>query len=153
MQSQLVGFEEAIKRGNAYLKAGADVVFVEAPGTMEQVVKIPKFIQGPVLINVSPRTPNLSFKEYENMGYRIAIYPSICFTASMMAIRKKLAELKKKRIVEQWEGESFSFEEMLDFLGLKEYQKSRRKGFGEFLGVADAAVGRVQFLRNQESGI
>jgi carboxyvinyl-carboxyphosphonate phosphorylmutase len=126
-----VGFEESIKRGNAYLEAGADIVFVEAPGTMEQLEKIPNFIQGPVLINVGPRTPNLDFKRFEDMGYSIVIYPSICFTASMSAIRKKLAEFKKKRIVEQWAKEGFSFEEMLDLLALKDYTDLEERLLGK----------------------
>lgn len=124
------GFEGAINRGNAYLKAGADVVFVEAPGTLKQLEDIPKLIKGPVLINVAPKTPNLNYKIFEDMGYSIVIYPSISLTASILAIRKKLVELKENGIVEQWAEEGFSFEEILDFLGLKEYLNLEKEVLG-----------------------
>jgi carboxyvinyl-carboxyphosphonate phosphorylmutase len=117
-----IGFDEAIRRGNTYLEAGADVIFVEAPTTVEQMGKVPKLIKGPVLINVAPKTPTLHFKEYEKIGFSIAIYPPITITATYAAIKEKLSEFKEKGIVEQGAHSGVPFDELLDFLGIEKYR-------------------------------
>jgi carboxyvinyl-carboxyphosphonate phosphorylmutase len=122
-----VGFDEAIRRGNAYLDEGADAIFVEAPETIEQLGKIPKLINGPILISMGPKTPNLNFKRYEEMGYSIIIYPSISLTASFLAVRERLLELREKGIVQQWAETGIPFEEMLNFLDLKKYEDLEEK--------------------------
>lgn len=121
------GFEGAIRRGNAYVEEGADVIFLEAPKTMDQLEKIPQLIKAPVLINMAPKTPNLGFKKFEEMGYAIIIYPSLALTASFLAIRERLSELKENGIVRQWAEMGVPFEEMITFLGVKEYEKLEEK--------------------------
>jgi 2-methylisocitrate lyase-like PEP mutase family enzyme len=116
------GFDEAIFRGNAYVEAGADVIFVEAPTTIEQVEKIPKLIKGPVLINIAPKTPVLHFKRYEEMGYSIVIYPPLSLTTAFVAIREKLIELKEEGILKDGAHGGVPFDELLDFLGLPRYR-------------------------------
>lgn len=121
------GFEGAIRRGNAYVEEGADVIFLEAPKTMDQLEKIPQLIKAPVLINMAPKTPNLGFKKFEEMGYAIIIYPSIALTASFLAIKERLSELKENGIVRQWAEMGVPFEEMIKFLGVKEYEQMEEK--------------------------
>lgn len=116
-----VGFEEAIERGNAFLEAGADVVFVEAPREKRQLETIPRMIKGPVLINMGPSTPNLDYKSLEDMGYSMVIYPLICITASMWAINRELNVLKNTFAAEQWTKEGASFDEILKLLDLDAY--------------------------------
>jgi 2-methylisocitrate lyase-like PEP mutase family enzyme len=116
------GFDEAIFRGNAYFEAGADVIFVEAPTTIEQVGKIPKLIKGPVLINIAPKTPVLHFKRYEEMGYSIVIYPPLSLTTAFVAIREKLIELKAEGILKEGAHGGVPFDELIDFLGLPKYR-------------------------------
>jgi 2-methylisocitrate lyase-like PEP mutase family enzyme len=84
--------------------------------------KVPKLINGPVLINIAPKTPTLHFKEYEEMGYSIAIYPPITITATYAAIKAKLSEFKEKGIVEQGAHGGVPFDELLDFLGIEKYR-------------------------------
>ena len=83
----VLGFEEAIRRGKAALDAGADMIFVEAPQSMEEVEAIPKLIPGPCMLNIVWRgkTPPIGFREAEEMGYRVAILPSILFKTVMGA--------------------------------------------------------------------
>jgi 2-methylisocitrate lyase-like PEP mutase family enzyme len=121
------GFDEAIRRGNKYLEAGADVIFVEAPTTIEQLEKIPKLIKGPVMVNIAPKTPVLHFKKYEEMGYSIAIYPPISLTAAYAGIKEKLMGLKKDGITQAGAHGGVPFEELLDFLGLKKYRGLEEK--------------------------
>jgi len=123
----LEGFEGAIRRGNAYVEEGADVLFIEAPKTMDQLEKIPKLIKAPVLVNMAPKTPNLGFKKFEEMGYAVIIYPSIALTASFLGIKERLSELKEKGIVRQWAEMGVPFEEMIRFLGVKDYEQMEEK--------------------------
>ena len=91
------GFEAAIDRMNAYLEAGADVGFVEAPQTVEEMEKIPRSIGKPALVNIfeGGKTPPLPAKQLEAMGYRIGIYPSQTHRAAIFAAQEVLAVLKR----------------------------------------------------------
>jgi carboxyvinyl-carboxyphosphonate phosphorylmutase len=121
------GFDEAIHRGNLYLEEGADVIFVEAPTTIEQMERIPKLIKGHVLINIAPKTPTLHFKKYEEMGYSIAIYPPLTLTAAYAGMKDKLTELKEKGVTEKGAHGGIPFDELVDLLGLKKYRTLEEK--------------------------
>ena len=62
-----------------YLEAGADIAFVEAPATMEEVAAIPRLVAGPCLLNLvwAGKTPDIAFAEAEELGFRIAILPGM----------------------------------------------------------------------------
>ena len=93
----VIGFDEAIKRANAALAAGADVAFVEAPQTLEEVAAVPKQVKGPCLLNVVRRgkTPVVELKDAEAMGYKIAILPTLLFRGVIGCCEELLAEVKK----------------------------------------------------------
>jgi 2-methylisocitrate lyase-like PEP mutase family enzyme len=92
-----LGFEEAVRRANAALAAGADIAFVEAPQTMEEVAAVPRLVKGPCLLNVvaGGKTPHLDLREAERMGYALAIVPGILMKTIVGACDTALAELKK----------------------------------------------------------
>lgn len=92
----VVGMEEAIWRANAALEAGADLAFVEAPQTAEEVAAIPKQVKGPCLLNVVPggRTPLSNLREAEALGYKLAILPGFMLMANIDAGDEALAKLK-----------------------------------------------------------
>ncbi len=117
------GFEEAIRRANIYREEGADILFVEAPRDMDQLKKIPSLVNGPVLVNIAPKTPYLNIKRYEEMGYALAIYPAISITAVYTALRAKLAELKSQGINSDGGHGGVPFDELVNFLGLSQYRK------------------------------
>jgi 2-methylisocitrate lyase-like PEP mutase family enzyme len=77
------GLDEAIRRVNAALDAGADIAFVEAPQTIDEVLQVPRRVHGPCLLNVvwNGKTPDLSFQEIESAGYRVAILPGVLLGA------------------------------------------------------------------------
>lgn len=116
------GFDEAIRRGNLYRQAGADLLFIEAPTTVDQLARIPGLIDGPTLVNVAPRTPYLHIREYGEMGYAMAIYPPISITCVYAALREKLMELKRDGINKDGGHGGVPFEELVDFLGLTKYR-------------------------------
>jgi 2-methylisocitrate lyase-like PEP mutase family enzyme len=92
-----LGLEEAIQRANAALAAGADVAFVEAPQTMDEVAAVPRLVKGPCLLNVvaGGKTPHLDLHEAERMGYALAIVPGLLMKAVVGACDMALSELKK----------------------------------------------------------
>lgn len=93
----VLGFEEAIARANAALAAGADMAFVEAPQTLEEVAAVPRLVKGPCLLNVVWRgkTPEVTFEEAQQMGYRLAIVPGMLFKAVIGTCDATLAELRR----------------------------------------------------------
>lgn len=106
----VMGIDEAIERSNLYAQAGADVCFVEAPQSMEELHRIAKEIHVPVLVNMikGSRTPLLSRDELEKMGYKIAIYPNEPHRSAIFAVRACLQHLKEM-------GDTTDFKNMVDF--------------------------------------
>ncbi len=83
-----LGLEEAIARGRLYAERGADVIFVEAPHSVEEVSRIAAEIDAPLLLNVVPggRTPELPPARLAELGYRIVIHPvALLFAAARAA--------------------------------------------------------------------
>ena len=91
------GLEAALDRMNAYLEAGADVGFVEAPQTVDEMERIPRSLAKPALVNIfeGGKTPPLPAKQLEAMGYRLGIYPSQTHRAAIYAAQEVLSVLKR----------------------------------------------------------
>ena len=90
-----LGLDAAIERANAYAAAGADVIFVEAPETAEEIERIAKEVSAPLLINMvqGGLTPDTPAERLADLGYRIAIHPGVALGATAMAMLGALAEL------------------------------------------------------------
>jgi 2-methylisocitrate lyase-like PEP mutase family enzyme len=95
----VAGFDEAVARANAALAAGADMAFVEAPQTLEEVAAVPRLVGGPCLLNVvrHGKTPEVGFAEAERMGYRLAIVPGLLMKSVVGVCEQALAALKAER--------------------------------------------------------
>jgi len=96
----VAGLEEALARANAALAAGADMAFVEAPQTMEEMAEIPKRVAGPCLLNVvrGGKTPEIDLRQAKAMGYRLAIVPGLLLKAVIGACDEMLAQLKTTHV-------------------------------------------------------
>jgi 2-methylisocitrate lyase-like PEP mutase family enzyme len=90
------GLAEAIGRGRAFAEAGADVVFIEAPTTLDAIATIPGEIPAPVLINIveGGLTPAVSHEELERIGYRIALHANAVMRVASAAARDALERLR-----------------------------------------------------------
>jgi 2-methylisocitrate lyase-like PEP mutase family enzyme len=90
-----LGFEEAVRRVNAALQAGADVGFVEAPETMDEVRAIPKLVKGPCMINIvrGGKTPLVPYDELRELGYSIVITPGMALMTVITAYEAALKGL------------------------------------------------------------
>jgi len=92
------GLDEALKRGEAFAKAGADVLFIESPQSIKEMERVGKTFAGkPLLANMveGGLTPVLPVKELERIGYSLAIYPGTGFLAMGAAMRKVYEHIRK----------------------------------------------------------
>lgn len=82
------GLDEAVKRARAYSAAGADVIFVEALQTREELEQLPKLIDAPLLANMveGGKTPLVSASELEAMGYRVALFANVALRVGFKAV-------------------------------------------------------------------
>jgi 2-methylisocitrate lyase-like PEP mutase family enzyme len=89
------GFEGAMDRANAFIEAGADMTFVEAPLTPEQIAAIPK-LKVPQLLNIvhGGLTPTLPRAELEKMGYALVLYANAALQAAVAGMQTVLGHLK-----------------------------------------------------------
>jgi 2-methylisocitrate lyase-like PEP mutase family enzyme len=93
-----LGLDEALRRAEAYVKAGADVIFVESPESEVELARIGASVGHPVLANMVPggsRTPVLSAERLRDLGFSFAIYPSLGFMAAAAGIRSAFAHLRQ----------------------------------------------------------
>jgi len=91
------GFEAAIGRAQRYIEAGADMIFVEAPESLEQIQEIARRVPGPKLMNMfyGGKTPLVPLQELASLGYQLVIVPSDLQRAAIHAMKKTLSELKR----------------------------------------------------------
>jgi 2-methylisocitrate lyase-like PEP mutase family enzyme len=91
------GFEAALKRSEMYVDAGADMIFVESPETLEQMEEICTRIQAPIMMNMisSSVTPTVTLTELQRLGVAIAIYPMINMASAMHAMLISLKALRE----------------------------------------------------------
>jgi 2-methylisocitrate lyase-like PEP mutase family enzyme len=92
----VVDLDEAVSRANGALGAGADLAFVEAPQTLEEIAAIPKKVRGPCLLNwiAGGKTPLVDLGTVEQLGYRLAIVPGLLLSRVVSACDSALAALK-----------------------------------------------------------
>ncbi len=91
-----LGLDEALRRAEAYAKAGADILFVESPESLEEMRKIGERFELPLVANMveKGRTPVLSKTELESLGYRLAIFPVSALLAAVKAMGGIYAHIK-----------------------------------------------------------
>jgi carboxyvinyl-carboxyphosphonate phosphorylmutase len=123
------GLQAAIDRVNAYLDAGADVGFVEAPQTVEELRIVGREVRGPALVNVfeGGKTPMLGAKELEHMGFRFGIYPSQTHRAAIRAAQRVLAAMKRDGDTRAVEAELATFQEREDAVGTAAWRELETK--------------------------
>ena len=92
------GFEAAIERATAYHDAGADVTFVEAPTSMQQIADIPRLLPWPQLINIvlGGRTPELPNEKLKELRYAGVIYANVALQSAVLGMQAALGELWRK---------------------------------------------------------
>lgn len=122
------GFDAALERSLAYHEAGADVTFLEAPESIEEMERTVAAVPGPVLINVveGGKTPYLGRQELERIGYKLAIYPATLLMAVAKTMRTMLHDLKTAKEFDPFDRQ-VSFEELKTIVGFPEYYAMEEK--------------------------
>lgn len=117
------GFDGALERANAYVDAGADVIFVEAPTTLEQCRAIPGNVNAPTLFNwaYGGKSPELSFDQIAQCGYRLAIFPDTLFAVAS-ALEDFYGSLKRTGTIAEYAQRSgmMNFNAFNALIGLDE---------------------------------
>jgi 2-methylisocitrate lyase-like PEP mutase family enzyme len=92
------GAEAAIERANAYAEIGADLVFVEAPPSLELLAELPRRVRAPLVANMveGGRTPLSTLAELGAMGYRVVLFANTALRASMLAAQTALRALHEE---------------------------------------------------------
>jgi 2-methylisocitrate lyase-like PEP mutase family enzyme len=119
---QTDGFEGAMKRGQAYADAGADIIFIEALESEKEMRQACARIRKPMMANMADggRTPIRSKAELAAMGYRLAIFPAITGLASAHAAEVALSVLKEKGTSLSPDLPLFSFREFNSLIGFED---------------------------------
>lgn len=123
------GFEAALARAHAYLELGADGVFVEAPGSVEELMRIGQEFRGTALVaNMieRSRTPLLPGKELLAMGFNIILYANAALYLGSFAIRQGLDVLRKEGTTASLIDRMTTFQERQKLVGLDKFDAAER---------------------------
>jgi 2-methylisocitrate lyase-like PEP mutase family enzyme len=90
------GFDAAIERAHAFTEAGADVTFVEAPESLDEIRRIPRLLKAPQLVNmvVGGKTPILELAELKAMGFALVLYANAALQGAVHGMQTALRQLK-----------------------------------------------------------
>ena len=116
----VTGFDDAIARAEAAARAGADILFVEAPTSEAEIEALPRRLDRPLLFNYAPsgRSPLPPFARLRALGYAIVIVPVDLLFVATRAMQRALAELHDRDATAQGPDRLVSFQEFLEVIGL-----------------------------------
>ncbi len=125
----VLGVDAAIERGNTYAEAGADVIFVEAPQSIEEIEHIARAVTAPLLINMfwGGKTPLVPAEQLAALGYRIMIVPSDLQRAAIRAMQRAATKIRMHGHTEGIAVDMVSFSEREEIVGLPEIQELRQR--------------------------
>ncbi len=123
------GLDGAIERGKQNKKTGADAVFVEAPRSIEEMKKIGKEINAPLVANMieGGATPLSSAETLNKMGFKIILYPLSVLYANTFATMNILKELKKSGNTTKYKQKVVNFDQFNDLVELPKFRKMEKK--------------------------
>jgi methylisocitrate lyase len=124
-----LGIDEAISRGKAYRKAGADVIFVEAPRSEQELKRVADEIDAPLVANMIEDgvTPNMPAKKLLDLGYRIAVFPLSALYSATYAMQQVFIELKKTGATKQTRRQMVTFSDFNKFVDLNRFMSLEKR--------------------------
>lgn len=124
-----LGFQAAIDRASLYIEAGADVTFVEAPESIEEMKRIPALLRAPQLINMVPggKTPIVDGAALASMGFAIVLYANAALQGAVAGMQAALSELKSRGILDESTGKIATFAERQRLVQKPFYDELDRK--------------------------
>jgi 2-methylisocitrate lyase-like PEP mutase family enzyme len=126
----VLGFDEAVKRARAYLKAGADGIFFESPISVEELAAVPKLFDAPTQANMvsgGGLTPLMKYQDLEAMGFKMVNYGAAPFQVAVKAILGLLEDIKVTGSTENYLDRMVSFDERQRRVGLPEVVELQKR--------------------------
>jgi 2-methylisocitrate lyase-like PEP mutase family enzyme len=119
------GLDAAVERGQRFAEAGADLVFVEAPASLEDRESLPRRITAPLVVNMveGGRTPLLSAAELGALGYRVVLFANTALRVGAFAIRDALTQLRSTGDARPLEDRMLSWADRQALVGLDEIEQ------------------------------
>jgi 2-methylisocitrate lyase-like PEP mutase family enzyme len=116
------GFDDALRRAELTVKAGADMLFVEAPTTEEQIERVASAFDTPLLFNYAPggRSPLLPFSRLRELGYAIILLPVDALFVAVRAVQAFLREVRERDAVLPFQDRYIPFREFNELIGVAE---------------------------------
>ena len=123
------GLDEALRRADAYARAGADILFVESPESEQEMQKICASFDLPLIANMveGGKTPVLSAAELSALGYRIAIFPATGFLAAGAALESVYGTLKREGSSVAATAPLYPFPEFAKLMGFEQVWEFERR--------------------------
>jgi 2-methylisocitrate lyase-like PEP mutase family enzyme len=120
-----LGLGEAITRANRYADAGGDVIFVDAPESVEDLEAIATQVDAPLIVNMSEsgKTPILPLAELDAMGFNIAIYPTAALRLAVGVIDQMFQSLRRDGSTSAWVNQMMTMDDLNALLGLDELRR------------------------------
>ena len=123
------GLQAAIDRMHAYLDAGADIAFVEAPQSVDELAQVARSFKKPAMANIfeGGKTPAIPAEKLEAMGFRLGIYPSQTHRAAIFAVKEVLQVLRRDGGTEAIEQRLATFLDREEAVNTKHWQAIEKK--------------------------
>ncbi len=116
----IYGMEEAIERVNRYREAGADLILVDALTTTDEMTRLNREVDGPTMATQieGGRTPILTMKELEHMGFATVVYPGSSFFAAAYGVKRVMEEIYQKGVTTAFMDRMILFQGVDEIVGL-----------------------------------
>ena len=123
------GLQAAIDRMHIYLEAGADIAFVEAPQSVDELAQVGRSFKKPAMANIfeGGKTPAIAAAKLEAMGFKLGIYPSQTHRAAIFAVKEVLEVLRRDGDTEVMEHRLATFMDREEAVGSKHWQALEKK--------------------------
>lgn len=126
------GLDDAIERANAYARAGADLIFVEALTSETEIERVCREVEGRLIANMAPTgvTPVLTVARLEEMGFSAAIFPALTAMPAMTTMERALRHLKETGDSTHPDFETFDFKRACRLFGFDDYRALQERWNG-----------------------
>jgi 2-methylisocitrate lyase-like PEP mutase family enzyme len=136
------GFDKALERAHAYARAGADMLFVEAPGSAEELTRVSTELKGtlPLMANMveGGRTPITSAQALEALGFSLVIFPGGIVRALARAAQDFYRSLKENGTTDQFRDRMFDFDQLNAVIGTPQMIAAGKAYEAEQVSAAEA---------------
>lgn len=114
------GLNDAIQRGNLYAESGADIIFIEAPSSRQDLIEIGKKVKGLKMVNMveGGKTPLFDSEELQSMGFNLVIYPGAAIRTISHSLEILYKEIKEKGTTKNFLGNMLNFSQLQSLLDI-----------------------------------